>query len=170
MSDELLEVKPEFMGFHKGEYQGAFPPAVEKRIKTLVSPPCLHLFSGSSRIGDCRVDLEHPNATVHDDVYHFIQEDNRNWAWVVLDPDYAVSRKHIKLSGHARTDSVSGNVLAQRLLEDYLRLHADNVLWFDICSPRPNGFDRVKLWVFLPGGYKSVRVLTWLKRKGERLA
>ncbi len=170
MSDELLEVKPKFMGFQKGEYQGAFPPVVERQIKMLVGSPCLHLFSGSSKIGDARVDLAHPNATVHQDVYQFLQEDNRDWAWVLLDPDYAVSRKHLKLSGHARTDSVSGNVLAQRLLQDYLRLHADNVLWFDLCSPKPDGFERADFWAYLPGGYKSIRALTWLKRKGERLA
>ena len=167
--EELIEVKPEFMGFHDGSYPGAFPPKVSMRIKNLVESPCLHLFSGSSKIGDVRVDLERPEATNHEDVFQFVQDDNKQWKWVVLDPIYSIKRANIKLKPYARYESVSGTLLAQRLLEDFLRGHAENVLWFDICSPCPVGFERQKFWVFLPGAYRTCRVLTWLKRKGERL-
>jgi hypothetical protein len=171
MSEEtILELEPVFSASHRGNYQGAFPPKIEEMIKNRLGSPSLHLFSGSSKLGDVRVDLAHPNATIHQDVYQFIQSDGRDWAWVVLDPDYAIQRASIKLSGHARYDSVAGNVLAWRLIEDFLKLHADNVFWFDQCSPCPPGFERSKTWLFIPGAYKSVRALTWLKRKGERLA
>lgn len=159
------------MGIHSGDYPGAFPPKVERTIRMIVESPCLHLFSGSSTIGDVRVDLEHPAANVHEDVYEFISKDERKWKFVVLDPDYNLEpkRNRAKLRAHAKTDSVSGNVLYQRVLELFLRGHAENVLWFDMASPKPFGFERKKTWLWLPGSYFHVRVLTWLKREGEYL-
>ena len=169
MSEEVVENPDILTGLNSGKYQGAFPRSISRTIESVIKHPCLHLFSGSSLIGDCRVDLEHRNATDNKDVYKFIQEDKSNWKFVILDPDYFIQRKDVKLSGHARYDSVSGNVLAWRLIEDYLKLHADNVLWFDMCAPRPKGFDRKKIWLYIQGGYCNVRVLSWLTRVGERL-
>ena len=171
LQSELIEVKPEFMGFHKGDYPGAFPPRVEERIRLLVGSPCLHLFSGSSKIGDERIDLAHKNATRNMDVYQFVLEDKRNWKWVVLDPVYHLDAKHIKntLKGYARFESVSGIVLYQRMLEDFMKLHAENILWFDFTSPCPPEFYREKVWMYILGGYRHIRALTWLKRQGVRL-
>lgn len=168
--EELIEVKPEFMGFHAGKYPGAFPPKVEERIRKVVGSPCLHLFSGSSKIGDERIDLTHPNATRNTDVFEFIRTDSRYWEWVVLDPPYQIDRADLKLKGYGSTVAVSSSVPLRQAIERFLQEHAANVMWFDLCSPRPDGFDRQKTWLFVPGGYRAVRTLTWLKRKGERLA
>lgn len=170
MNEELLEIKAEFMGFHTGRYPGAFPPRVERQIKMVIGSPCLHLFSGTSRIGDVRIDLERPEATVNQDVFEFIRTDKREWPWVLADPPYDVARPERTLKGYASTKSFLGDVYRQKAISDYLKGHADNVLWFDFVSPCPPGFYREKLWTYLPGGWKKVRVLTWLKREGERLA
>ena len=58
-------------GFHSGGYVGAFSPSMERIIKSIIRPPTLHLFSGASLIGDVRVDLQHPNATINKDVLKF---------------------------------------------------------------------------------------------------
>jgi hypothetical protein len=170
-SDELIEIKGRFMGIQRGDYPGAFPPKVETTIRSIAESPCLHLFSGSSTIGDVRVDLLHENATLHKDVFEFVTQDNRDWKFVVLDPDYNLESKHnnSKLKSHAKTESVTGNVLYQRLIERFLKAHAENVLWFDMASPKPFGFYRHKTWLYLTNSYFHVRVLTWLKREGEFL-
>jgi len=48
-------------------------------------------------------------------------------------------------------------------------LHTENVLWLDQCAPNFGGFGRKKLWVFIPGGWMNVRVLSWLKREMKPL-
>ena len=105
MSEELIEVKPEFMGFQNGDYPGAFPPKVDERIRKIVASPCLHLFSGSSKIGDVRVDLTHPNATDHIDVFKFVRTDGRDWKFVLLDPPYPMSQRNTEKMSYARHDT-----------------------------------------------------------------
>ena len=170
MSDELLEVKPEFMGFPRADYPGAFPSKVEDRIKVLAQSPCLHLFSGTSKIGDVRVDIERPEATLNMNVLDFMREDKRVWKFVVADPPYEIRRAGEKLKAYGIKDSVTGTALYQKVVDDYLRKHAENVLWFDMWSPCPHGFYRYKVWVYLSSDWHRPRILTWLKREGERLA
>jgi hypothetical protein len=168
-TEELLEVKPEFAGFQNTGYPGAFPPRVEERIRKLVGSPSLHLFSGRSKVGEVRVDLTRPEATINCDVRDFIKHDNRNWAWVILDPPYDLKDPRKKLAEYADFKSVAANVPLRRAIEEFIQSHAENVLWFDLCSPKPDGFFRQATWMYLPGGYHNVRALTWLKREGERL-
>ena len=169
-SDELIEVKPEFMGFHNGDYPGAFPPKVAERIRMIAASPCLHFFSGSSKIGDERIDLTHPNATRNMDVFDFCQSDNRDWEFLVLDPPYALSDRNVERMGYAKHDTWLWSSKTRRdILEDYIFAHIRQILWFDTVSPCPRGFYRERTWLYIKGGYTSIRALTWLKRKGERL-
>ena len=161
----MIEVKPEFMGFHSGNYPGAFPPKVEMTIKKLAESPSLRLFSGSSKIGDVRIDLTRPEATINQDVFDFIKTDERIWKFVIADPPYEIERK----LDYASTKSFLGDVYRQSAISKYLQGHTENVLWFDYVSPCPPGFYRKKAWLFLPGSWRKVRALTWLKREGERL-
>ena len=55
--------------------QGRSPPNVEIEIKRLIKGRVLHLFSGSSKIGNERIDIEHPNATRNTNVGDFIGGD-----------------------------------------------------------------------------------------------
>ena len=43
----------------------------------------------------------------------------------------------------------------------------DNVLWLDYCAPSIKGFYRKKLWLLLPGGFHTVRVLSWLQKESQ---
>ena len=166
--DELTEVEPEFMGFQRKGYPGAFPPKVEQRIRRIVGTSnCLHLFSGTSDIGDVRVDLGRPEGTLNMDVFEFIKTDERIWEFVVADPPYKVKDRFGLKQAYANPTPM--NTMRQKLLADYLKGHANNVVWFDNASPCPNGFYVHRFWVYRPGSWHHIRGLTWLKLKGVRL-
>jgi hypothetical protein len=159
-----FEVEAIGLGFNNSDYPGAFTPTIEQLIKSTINGKVLHLFSGSSLIGDERVDLEHPSATINQDVGIFLIEDNRNWNWVLLDPPYGLYRVGSKLKEYANDKSLAGNLVLARALKRYCQMHTDNILWLDICAPMIKGFHRRKLWLCLPGGMHIVRVLSWLER------
>ena len=156
------------LGMNSTDYPGAFTKPVQDIIKTTVAGSVLHLYSGSSLIGDERIDLEHPNATTHCRVEDFIQADERLWDWILLDPPYAITQQK-KLAAYAETASLSANVIWRTQIKDYFRRHTQNILWLDFCAPMIEGFCRRKLWLLLPGGYHSVRVLSWLEKEMELL-
>jgi hypothetical protein len=156
------------MGMNASNYPGAFTIPVQQIIKSVISGSVLHLYSGSSFIGDERVDLEHPHATKNCRVEDFIRDDTRKWDWCLLDPPYAITRRK-KLEKYAETASLSADVVWRNSIKDYFRRHISNILWLDYCAPQINGFLRKKLWLLLPGGYHNVRVLSWLQKEMELL-
>lgn len=152
-------------------YPGAFTPTVGRIVKQVIKEvggDTLHLFSGVSKLGDERVDIERAEATCRHDVFDFIRTDKRCWDLVVLDPPYEIKGK-VKLEEYGRTSSVAANVPLRRALADYFVSHTDNVLWLDMCAPLPKGFKRKKLWFLFPGGYHTVRILSWLQRETSLL-
>ena len=157
------------MGFNNSDYSGAFTLPVVNIIRSHISGKVLHLFSGSSFIGDERVDIEHPNATLKCDVKEFIESDNRHWDWVILDPPYNITRAGAKLKGYGLVGCVASDVIFRRYLKTFFQEHTDNILWLDICAPVVKGFRREKMWLLLPGGFHTVRVLSWLKREMKPL-
>lgn len=164
-----FEIEVVGMGTNNTGYPGAFPPRMQNLIKSIVSGKVLHLFSGSSRIGDERVDIEHQNATSQCDIRDFIKRDDRMWNWIVLDPPYAIIRARVKLASYGKSKAISSDVPFRRELKEYLANHTDNILWLDFCAPMIKSFCRQKLWLVLPGGFHTVRVLSWLKRETEPL-
>lgn len=157
------------MGMNNSGYPGAFTKPVQEIIKSVIYGKVLHLFSGGSLIGDDRIDISHPNATLNCDVKEFIASDKRHWDWVILDPSYNIAGVGTKLKGYGLVGSVSADVIFRRNLKYYFQFHAENILWLDICAPLIKGFSRQKLWLLLPGGYHTVRVLSWLKREMKPL-
>lgn len=168
--DKDFDVEICGMGNNKGNYPGAFTPRIEMIIKETIkfnghsSDRVLHLFSGKSFIGHERIDLETPEATKRTGVLDFIKEDTRQWEWVILDPPYEIKRKS-KIEEYARTSSVAADVVLRRELEKYFNRSTQNVLWLDMCAPLPNGFKRKQLWFLFPGGYHTVRILSWLIKR-----
>jgi len=148
-----------------GDYTGAFPPNVDTVIRRLVNGNILQLFSGSSLIGQERIDISHKNATQNVNVKEFIAKDNRSWDWVVLDPPYLIMSADVKLTDYGISKAASSDVGLRRNLKQYFQNHTDNILWLDICAPMIKGFYREKLWLVLTGGFHTVRVLSWLKRE-----
>lgn len=146
-------------------YPGAFAVEVDRAIRQTIKGKVLHLYSGTSLIGDVRIDIKHPNATINCDVESFIQEDGEMWDFVILDPPYQITRTDAKLNGYGIKGAISANVKRRRLIKGYLQRHANNVLWLDQCAPMINGFYRKKLWLVLPGAFKNVRILSWLKKE-----
>jgi len=152
-----------------GDYPGAFPPNVDIEIRRLIDGNVLHLFSGSSLIGDERIDIDHPNATQNVNVKDFIADDDRDWDWVVLDPPYQITRTDAKLNGYGVKGNVAADVIFRRNLKRYFQKHTENILWLDMCAPMVKGFYRRKLWLVLTGGFYNVRVLSWLVREMKPL-
>lgn len=152
------------LGMNKSSYPGAFTEPVKQIIKSIISGKVLHLYSGSSLIGDERIDLGHPNATKNTRVEDFLKEDKRDWDWCLLDPPYAITRRK-KLNKYAEITSLSADVIWRNSIKDYFHWHIKNILWLDYCAPMIRGFRRKKLWLLLPGGYHNVRVLSWLQKE-----
>ena len=158
-------------GTHKGDYPGAFPIPVERVIEGTIKSPCLHLFSGSSKIGDVRVDLKHKSATVHTDIFKFLKKNKarKQWKYCVLDPPYAIKSANTKLKGYADMTAVSASVPKRQALERFFRAYVENVIWFDQCMPLPKGFYRKCVWLVVPGGYRTPRFINWLRRENQTL-
>lgn len=161
-----FEVLP--MGINNTGYPGAFPSNVEAVIRSVVSGKVLHLYSGRSLIGEVRVDYSRQEATHNISVEEFIGKDNSSWDFVILDPPYEIKHKD-KLRAYVDNKSLSGNIQLRHAIKKYCMLHTENVLWLDQCAPSFGGFGRKKLWVFIPGGWMNVRVLSWLKREMKPL-
>lgn len=157
-------------GTNNGKFAGAFPPTIDRTVRGIVGTPCLHLFSGASTIGDVRVDLEHPNATHRMNVFEFLKssEAQKEWETVLLDPPYGIVSSKQKLKQYADRTAVSSSVPKRRTLAAFFLQYARNVVWFDQCAPLPEGFYRAKVWLVLPGGYRTVRILSWLRRNELR--
>lgn len=164
-----VEVEALGMGFNNSGYPGAFTMPVQNIIKSLISGQVLNLFSGSSLIGNERVDIKHPNATINQNIKDFIKVDKRDWDYVILDPPYNITRTGTKLKGYGEKGCIASDVVFRRSLKLYLQDHAYNILWLDTCAPMIRGFHRRKLWLLLPGGFHTVRVLSWLERVSKRL-
>ena len=150
------------LGMNITGYPGAFTPTVDRIINQTIYGKILHLFSGVSKIGDVRIDIERPEATNREDILAFIEKDTRHWDFVILDPPYEIKRKS-KLEVYGRTLSVAADVFLRNKLSDYFLNHTNNILWLDMCAPLPKGFKRKKLWFLFPGGYHTLRVLSWLE-------
>jgi len=142
-------------------YPGAFTPVVNNIIREVIYGKVLHLFSGVSKIGEERIDIERPEATKRQDILDFIKTDTRQWDFIILDPPYEIKRKS-KLEEYGRTSSVAADVILRRELVEYFKKHTTNILWLDMCAPLPAGFKRKKLWFLFPGGYHTIRILSWL--------
>lgn len=161
MSKFEFEVLP--LGFNNTGYPGAFTANVEATIKQVLYGRVLHLYSGRSLIGDVRVDYCRQEATHQMSVEEFISQDNTSWDFVLLDPPYEIKHKD-KLKEYVDNKALSGNIQLRHALKKFCLLHTENVLWLDQCAPNFGGFARKKLWVFIPGGWMNVRVLSWLTR------
>lgn len=153
-------------GIPKGTYPGQFTPTAIDIIKGRIAGcgKVLHLFSGSSSIGDVRIDLSHPNATHNMDVFEFIKGDGELWDYTILDPPYEMSDRTKKEMGYKQQSNliaVSKN--HRKVFCDWAMEHTYNILWLDVCAPFFDPFQRVKLWFFLTGGYKHIRVLSELR-------
>jgi len=169
-ADWDFETEVGFMGYNRHGYKGAFPDKVEEVIKKVIGSPCLHLFSGISKIGEVRVDLERPEATHNQDVFGFIksEEAKKQWEWCLLDPPYNIFNPERDLKGYADKTSVSASIPKRNILADFFRRYCKNVLWLDQCAPLPVGFIRKKVWFFFPGGYRTIRILSWLQNYGQK--
>ena len=152
------------LGTSDGSYPGVWTNRLKRIVMKTIQSPTLHLFSGSSDVGDERIDYSHEKATIRDDVFHFIRNDKRTWKFVVIDPPYELENP----MKYDKPKAISSDVPLRRELSKWLMNHAENIIWIDFCSPVFTGFRRKKTWIFFPGGFHRIRIMTLLERK-ERL-
>ncbi len=150
-------------------YKGSFHPNVDKIIKNIIGDKfCVHLFSGASKIGNVRVDIDNPNATHNENVYDFLQEyklEEEENTILLLDPDYHIKRASLKLKPHGIKESLAGNVLAHKLLYQFLDENKfEEILLLDYCSPEFKNFQEVDFWRIKYQGWVNNRTLTHYKR------
>lgn len=156
-------------------YKGSFHPNVESVIKPIIEGKfCVHLFSGSSKLGEVRVDIQHPNASYNGNVYDFIQvyelPPDCGKSILLLDPDYHLKRNDLKLKPHGIKESLAGNVLVHKLLYSFLdRCPFDEILLLDMCSPSFNNYEEVHFWRVKYQGWVHNRTLTWYRRTNQQL-
>ena len=138
-ADWSFETEVGFMGYNQYNYKGAFPDKVEETIKKIIGSPCLHLFSGVSRIGEVRIDLKRLEATHNQDVFEFLksEEAKKQWEWCLLDPPYNIYNPNSDLKEYADKSSVSASIPKRNALAGFFMRYCKNVLWLDQCAPLP---------------------------------
>jgi hypothetical protein len=163
-----------FGGMGRGDYPGAFPPKVEEIIRSCIgnSNSVVHFFSGSSRIGQVRIDLGHENATHRGDVFDLLKRKDpaiwHEWEWLVADPDYCEEqeRRLARERGFMIGDRFA-DWRDERLIEELVERFVENVLWLDRRMPHFKGLEFKKIWLVWQGGWRNIRVLTWQSRMGQ---
>lgn len=156
-------------------YPGAFHPNVERQIKEWIGDKqCVHLFSGASKIGNIRVDIDNPNATNNENVYDFCSRTHLFSVYfkdivLLLDPVYEIQRKNLKLKPYGIKENLSGNVLAQKILLQHIQeVGYSEVILLDIGSPKIPGYS----WDYRLvkyGGWKMNRTLNHYIKENTRL-
>ena len=74
----------------RNDWIGGFSPLEINLINKYTKSSILHLFSGSSSIGEIRVDINPKSqATIIDDVFKYIQNNNEKFNTILLDPIYS---------------------------------------------------------------------------------
>jgi len=133
---------------------------------------CIHLFSGSSKIGKIRVDIEHPNATDKRDVFDWINGNSGAWPKpnvLLLDPDYDIQRKDKKLHNHGITRSLSASIKHRNIFLDWVYQNQfDEVIYLDQCSPKLKGY-AWEYWLVQTGGWHTNRLLNHYVKVNETL-
>jgi len=76
------------IGNNKSNFIGAFVNKEINIIKKWIEPPCLHLFSGSSLIGETRIDISHQNATHNIDVFEYLKLAPNTNNTIIIDAPY----------------------------------------------------------------------------------
>lgn len=156
-------------GTPEGTYPGQFTTPVINIIKKRIAgcSRVLHLFSGSSTIGDVRVDLTHPAATHNEDVFEFVQNCDEVWDYTILDPPYEMSERTKEEMAYegGKCNLIAVSKRHRDIFYDWARGHTHNIIWLDVCAPIFEPFERTKVWFMMPGSYRHIRILSELKNK-----
>jgi len=148
-------------------YQGGFPETVERKIEKLASKEdkVLHLFSGSSKVGDIRVDINpESNANCVMDVRDFFEteEARQKWDLVIADPDYNKNqaKKLDRPESLVSTQIWSNQGGITEKFQDFFDSYAKKVLWFDYRVPKIDNFELERAWIFHRWYLGKIRALT----------
>ena len=143
-----------------GKYPGSFTKKEYSWLSQFSKGKILHLFSGSSQLGDIRVDLANLAATINADVFKYLSQPLDHFDTVILDPPYnqKFAEKYAKLSGtdwrkqfiiFAQTEKTT--TLFNRLIElSPQRIILKSWNWYVV-----KGYYPFKAFVCYAGGYRK---------------
>jgi hypothetical protein len=156
------------IGNNKSNFVGAFVNKEITIIKKWIEPPCLHLFSGSSKIGDTRIDISHENATHNMDVFDFLETNQDDFKTILLDPVY--NKKHEKIyntHGQIFTSfSMFANTPKTSLLWKLIsKLRPEKIILKSWYYYIPRNYDFEEGYLCYPGGYRKSTILLKMSRK-----
>jgi hypothetical protein len=109
------------------EYPGAFTPEEENIIIDWCRGTILHLFAGTSKIGEVRIDST-PTATHNQDVFTFLESSQNIFQTIILDPPYnkRYAQMYIKLGG--RGNFIMGQKGTKHLFKLICQLHPERII------------------------------------------
>jgi len=159
----------------RNDWTGGFSPLETKIIQRYSVPPVLHLFSGASKIGDTRVDIN-PDApaTIHGDVFDNLHLCTREFNTILMDPIYC--SEHRVEAWRARYgdkkelyvfpyDTRRTRVLQEAISTSLAPRFIVKCLSFYTWP----GYSLLQGFVIYPGAYKPARTLAIYQRENKSL-
>lgn len=157
------------------DYFDDFTPEEIKIIKENVWGNILHLFSGSSKIGDVRIDFSHKNANRWEDVFTYLEEFSflQTFHTVIIDAPYnqkyadkyqkaGKTPKQFIIFANTRDTTRLFNLIEENIKPLYIILKSWN---FYI----PRGYNLKKGYLCYAGGYRKPTILEILRRETSKL-
>ena len=154
------------------EYPGNFTPKEIKIIKYNAKGKVLNLFSGSSKIGNVRVDFSHENATHKEDVFDFLYY-HLQWDYydtIIIDAPYnqKFGDKYRKLGNTPKQFIIFANTIdTTRLFLRIIKAHPKIIIFKSWNYYIPKGYSLKKGYMCYPGGYRKSTLLLILEKEGE---
>ncbi len=89
----IIEFTNDFQ-YVRNDWVGGFSKVEIKFIRKYAKKPILHLFSGKSKIGQIRIDINsESNATIIQDVFEYIEKNKPKINTILLDPIYCAEQR-----------------------------------------------------------------------------
>ncbi len=159
------------VGRGETNYPGSFTKFDKRTIFAWAYGYTLHLFSGSSDIGKCRVDWHCKEATLNVDVFEFLEGiiDKPNFiSTIILDPPYNESyAKKYSIIGHRKYYQFimyTHAEITSHLFNMLRELAPNRIILKSWQYYIPKDYHLVKGYVCYPGGYKKSTFLLIMDR------
>lgn len=156
------------IGNNKSNFVGAFVNKEIIIIKEWIKPPCLNLFSGSSLIGEERIDISHENATLNCDVFEYLDLAPNTFNTILIDAPYNKKYEEIyNTHGQKFTNfSIFANTPKTSLLWKLIsKLSPERIILKSWNYYILRNYDFNDGYLCYPGGYRKPTILLKMTRK-----
>ncbi len=150
------------------QYPGDFTPEEKRIIMYNSKGNILNLFSGSSTIGNVRVDFSHSNATHKTDVFKFLKENQDYYNTIIIDAPYnqRFAEKYREISQISWEQFIIfADVKKTTKLWNYIKKIEPEIIilksWNYYCL---KGYYIAKAFLCYPGGYRKSTILLIMRK------